>query len=56
MAPVGCEMRPDRRESKLDERVKRSKAQQRLLPPAAMTHERKMENTNASRKTQYKAE
>ena len=27
-----------------------------LLPPAAMTNERKMENTNAPRKTQYQAE
>jgi hypothetical protein len=51
MAPAGYEMRPNRREIKLDERVKRFKAQQRLLPPAAMTQERKMENTNASRKT-----
>ena len=53
-------MSPDQpRDQGLNERVKRFTAQTpklRLLPPAAMTHEHKMENTNAPRKTQYQAE
>jgi len=39
------------RDSGLNERVKRLKPRLGLLPPAAMTNERKMENTDAPRKT-----
>ncbi len=60
MAPAGkkCVLTGERfRLERASEEVYRAAPQRpRLLPPAAMTNERKMENTNAPRKTQYQAE
>jgi hypothetical protein len=53
-APAGTKSVLTGERSGLNERVKRFTAppqKQRLLPPAAMTNERKMENIDATRKT-----